>query len=341
VPQTQPGSPQPRVVTPADLIAIADPAVVLSSRAALIDFIWKGRGFPAMRQPDQIDNGIIDHKYDNLENLDRIDRLTTMMDFGVNSIAYHFIPRESNGKLAIYHQGHDGSFEYGIDTIDFLLQNGYAVLAFSMPLLGANSEPTVQIGDHSLLLQYHDNFYDIDSDNFSGIHYFLEPVAAGLNYALTSYSYSSALMVGISGGGWTTTMYAAIDPRIKLSFPVAGSLPAHLRARNDYGDYEQEQPDFYKLAGYLDLYLLGSVGTARKQLQILNRYDPCCFASDGMEPAILAYRDALGERLGSIGLGGQFDVYFDASHHEHEISDLARWVISRELHGPIVKSAAH
>ena len=29
-------------------------------------------------------------------------------------------------------------------------------------------------------------------------------------------------MIGLSGGGWTTAVEAAIDPRIKLSIPVAG-----------------------------------------------------------------------------------------------------------------------
>ena len=36
-------------------------------------------------------------------------------------------------------------------------------------------------------------------------------------------------MIGISGGGWTTTVYPAIDTRISESFSVAGSLPLSLR----------------------------------------------------------------------------------------------------------------
>ena len=32
-------------------------------------------------------------------------------------------------------------------------------------------------------------------------------------------------MVGLSGGGWTTTLASAIIPDIKLSIPIAGSIP--------------------------------------------------------------------------------------------------------------------
>ena len=32
------------------------------------------------------------------------------------------------------------------------------------------------------------------------------------------------IMAGLSGGGWTTTISAAIDPRITLSMPIAGSI---------------------------------------------------------------------------------------------------------------------
>ena len=32
-------------------------------------------------------------------------------------------------------------------------------------------------------------------------------------------------MVGLSGGGWTTNLIAALDDRIKYSFNVAGPFP--------------------------------------------------------------------------------------------------------------------
>ena len=56
------------------------------------------------------------------------------------------------------------------------------------------------------------------------LRFFLEPVVRSINYAV-SLGYTRIVMAGLSGGGWTTTMLAAIDPRITLAMPVAGSIP--------------------------------------------------------------------------------------------------------------------
>ncbi len=45
-----------------------------------------------------------------------------------------------------------------------------------------------------------------------------------VNYALT-LGYKHVVMFGLSGGGWSTTIAAALDSRIALSIPVAGSVP--------------------------------------------------------------------------------------------------------------------
>ena len=100
------------------------------------------------------------------------------------------------------------------------------------------------------------------------------------NYAELNFRYRSVAMMGISGGGWLTTLYAALDPRVRASYPVAGTLPIFLRSKaaRDWGDYEQNHPDLYRIANYPELYVLGSHGEGRRQIQILNRYDDCCFA---------------------------------------------------------------
>lgn len=53
------------------------------------------------------------------------------------------------------------------------------------------------------------------------MRFFIEPVVLTINYALT-LGYKRIIMSGLSGGGWTTTVAAAIDPRIQLSMPGAG-----------------------------------------------------------------------------------------------------------------------
>ena len=55
-----------------------------------------------------------------------------------------------------------------------------------------------------------------------------------MNYA-KAQGYDDVYMAGLSGGGWSTTFAAAIDKRIKGSFPIAGSVPCDMR--NPLGEF--------------------------------------------------------------------------------------------------------
>ncbi len=167
------------------------------------------------------------------------------------------------------------------------------------------------------------------SDNSSAIKFFVEPVAVVFNYMEKYYNYDSVSMVGISGGGWTTVLYSAIDTRIPRSYPVAGSLPLNLRFQDvaaDWGDWEQILPELYSIANYTDLYIMGSYGDGRKQLQILNYYDPCCFGGDRYK----LYEGYVKEMVAKLGKG-TFEVFSDDSHHDHKISNLALTEILNDL----------
>ena len=134
----------------------------------------------------------------------------------------------------------------------------------------------------------------------SVMKFFLQPVSVCLRYLKSRAdvdgfpSYEDFSMIGLSGGGWTTTVYAAIDPTIRLSFPVAGTIPLWLRSGGSVGDTEQTLSSFYQIAGYPDLYVLGSHGSGRKQVQILNRRDDCCFGVN-QHQGKLSYDDAVRE----------------------------------------------
>ena len=149
-----------------------------------------------------------------------------------------------------------------------------------------------------------------------------------LNYA-EDQGFEKIIMCGISGGGWTTTLAAGIDKRIDLSFPVAGTYPLYIRfvsPLKNYGDFEQTYPELYKEVNYLDLYLLGSIGKDRKQVQILNQYDPCCFyglVSRHYEPYI---NEVIMEFE-----NGSFKVIIDSTHKEHKISGFALEKIFEEM----------
>jgi hypothetical protein len=71
-------------------------------------------------------------------------------------------------------------------------------------------------------------------------------------------------MLGLSGGGWTTTIYSAIDKRITQSFEVAGSIPIPYRINfSDVGDREQNFDEFYTSFNYSTLYTLAASGKGK------------------------------------------------------------------------------
>lgn len=312
----------------AALISIRKPQDVERLRGKLIAFLWGDPGLPSAL-PSTIAQDFIDNRYNDISSLIRIDKLILRMESGLESHVYHFIPKYPNNKIILYHQGHKGDFYKGKKQISKFLDNGYAVLAFSMPVLGPNNKPVIQLPRlGKLKLINHDSMKFLSPENGHPVKYFIEPVVIALNYLEKKQSYLSPSMVGISGGGWTTTLVAAVDTRIGKSFPVAGSYPIYLRSNSprDRGDYEQTTPELYNTVNYLELYVLGAYGFGRKQLQVINKNDPCCFA--GIKWA--TYKDIVRKLVYELG-AGEFDLFFDDSHWKHSISNTAMSRILDEL----------
>jgi pimeloyl-ACP methyl ester carboxylesterase len=314
-------------------ITVTSPAKVDSTRAALVQHIW-GTSWETVtaKQPR-----LVDHRYKpqtddalpaSISNLESIDRL----DVGgtVASTAFILYPSRPNlHKVVIVHHGH------GCDLLDHgdhpvhlefairkLVAAGYTVAAMRMPLY--------QSPAHCGASRAHDKLFVLHPKTGTAIQFFMEPIARTVNYLLAHHSELHEVdMIGLSGGGWTTTVYAAIDPRIVKSIPVAGTLPLYLRGDHYNHDLEQYVPELYRVAGYKDLYVLGAVGTGRLQLQILNRYDDCCFGEKqhtvGGPPytqAIRQYQRDVQNTLAHLK-SGTFALHLDQSAHYHQISTEA------------------
>jgi len=306
------------------LITIRNEDDIFLKRGELISHIWETSHLPTSL-PSKIKKNITDGRFLNLQNLKRIDRIVTNMEYGINSVIYHFHPERSNNKIIIYHQGHSGGFINGKNIINYFLERDFSVLAFSMPLIGLNSAPTIQLSRFGKLkLINHDRMKFLERP----MRFFFEPITTTLNYIENDYQYDSFYMVGLSGGGWTTILYAAIDSRIEKSYPVAGSLPMYLRSitKRDWSDYEQTLPDLYRIANYLELFVMGSYGQGRGQLQILNKYDSCCFSGIKYR----TYEQSISKHIGNLGKG-QFSVYLDDTHAEHKISNHAMDIIFHDM----------
>jgi hypothetical protein len=301
------------------LIHINDENDIIKKRSDLVHYIWKGKGLPSST-PSEVMSGISDSNFNDLTNLKRIDKFTITMEYGVDSIAYLFLADKSNNSLIIYNHGHDKGFNDGKNTIQFFLEKGYSVLAFSMPLKGMNSQPVIDLQDFGRVkFTSHDMFVFLESSEFSPIKYFVEPIFVSLNYIDENFAFDSYYMTGISGGGWTTILYAAIDPRIVQSYSVAGSVPIYLRfIPKNLGDYEQISPDLYRIVDYLDLYILGSYGDNRKLVQIFNKFDSCCFSGELYK----TYENEVKAKVSQLHKGS-FDIYLDDTHRGHKISEHA------------------
>lgn len=310
------------------ILSIRQPQDVSELRDVLINFLW-GKPEPPSTLPSVITEDIKDTLYEDIDSLQRIDKVVIEMEFGLESTVYHFIPNNPNGNIVLYHQGHRGDFYNSKKQIRQFIDNGYAVMAFAMPLLWPNNQPTIQLPRIGRLkLTKHDRMKFLAPENGHPIKYFIEPVVIALNYLEKSFDYHVIAMVGISGGGWTTTLAAAVDTRIAKSFPVAGSYPIYLRSNSprDWGDYEQTAPELYNTVNYLELYVLGSSGNHRKQLQIINQFDRCCFAGTKWD----TYKDTVTSLVHQLG-AGEFDLFLDDSHQEHLISDMAMSRILNEI----------
>jgi hypothetical protein len=312
--------------------------------------IFGTTAFPYTILPDSVYSGVnsIDHltnfpyasiTYPN-GNLLSIDKYVVSYDPASNNFpnkakVYVFRPRNSNGKLFIYHSGHCAGTAIAEDVfannngvrpglvIPALIERGFTVLAVPMPHYQQWIPSNFVCGFNG-----HDQLFQDSLYNYP-FALFFKPLIASLNQ-LGRSNYSGIYMTGLSGGGWATSIYPAIDSSIQISVPVAGSWPMALRAAlYSEGDAEQYFPPIFSgFLDYHDLYTLSCLAPARKMLQINNRYDNCCF--NGAATHIF-YVDSVAKVL--QGTGGEFKYYLDETGTNHAITQRAVQVMLAYING--------
>ncbi len=248
-----------------------------------------------------------------------------------HSVVYLFNPKAPKGRLVVYHQGHNGDFVLGKAWFSHFLSRGYHVLALSMPLLGQNHKPTVDLGNAGpLLLQSHNQLALLDTDGFCGLRLFLEPVTRALNHALTTREFASVGMFGYSGGVDDTRLCRPGHPHKEelsgLGLPADARPLLAAQQADELRGFEQVHPEFYRIASYLDLYVMGTDG-GRRQKAVYIKYDPCCNAGVNWK----SFAPAVSEV--AKGVGGSYSVFFDTTIQKHTIS-VALDTITRDLAAP-------
>jgi len=313
------------------LVRIDGKSDIEKKRNDLTEFFWNVGSLQRVQHDGQlpeIESDIYDSRYNDLQNLKRIDKLIVEMEYGIDSVSYLLLPEESNQKLILYHHGHDGDFILGSDTIQFFLERNFTVLAMTMPLVGMNNQPIVGIdGFGEMKLISHDQFNLLEKNKFNPMKLFINPIQVNLNYLDKEYDFKRYSIIGLSGGGWIGLVYSAIDDRISDSFSIASSLPFYLRVdARDIGDYEQTNVNLYKITNYLELYVLAGYGDDRKHIQIFNKNDPCCYSGIGYE----SYEFFIKDKLVELGKGS-FQILIDDTHNEHKISDTMLEYIRKNI----------
>ncbi len=267
----------------ASLLQTFSAADVATNRAALNTYLFGG-SLPS-RLVDTIATS--QAPYHNLSggdtdpgsNCARTDKWT--INFAGGLFAYGWLyrptvtPATVGSRLAICHHGHEDN-GYGVElVVKAAVDAGLYALEFFMPAVDYGPNTTVHSAATGAQL---------------GSRY-LEACIVAINQALNDGIGTQGIgMIGVSGGGWTTTLVAAADTRVRISYPCAGSLPQCLTEGGPtptsrdveqvdiadagllYGD-RFTGPNVGNLS-YLDLYVLGACGANRKQVQCLNPGDP-------------------------------------------------------------------
>jgi hypothetical protein len=307
---------------PASLIHIGTPSQARAVRRDLVEAIW-GSAAPFDRLPSKVERDYRLHGAGKIEGLARLDRLTIPVDEFYTAFAYRLYPAAPNGRTVLYHHGYGGTFVQSAALLSALLRDGYDIVALNNMGYGENRLETYvdpRLGPTDLGIWKFMDFVE------RPMRLYFDPAIVAINHVVRVEGRETVDAVGFSNGGWAVSVLAAVDPRIRRSYPVSGGYPIYLRAY-DHKNQSQREHFYYpmlKAANYLDMYVLGTFGDApRREMQIFNRYDRCCWRNRKGE----LYEPAVRAAAAKVG-GGAFDVLIDESHADHKVSDFA---ISRIL----------
>lgn len=321
------------------LIGLPTPEAVAARREALVRYIWKTPELPTATLPDRVERDLPDPTGGRLPGLARTGRLTIAMEHGFAAVAHVFEPANIVGAPVLYNHGHVGNHlaDDSLRVIAALLAEGRPVVAFTMPNRSPNLTPskfeTANSGEIPVFFD-HGSYPYLETDGFSPLKLFVHPLVVAVNWLETAPDgpHAEAVdAVGFSGGAWTVTVAAAVDPRIRLSIPVAGTLPLYLMVappNSRLGDYEQLHPGLLARANFLEMYVMGAAGNGRRQVQILNQFDGCCYRGVGARD----YAPVVAETVSELGEGSYDLLITGGDTHEVNAEALAR--IREELRKP-------
>lgn len=329
-----------------DTLQATTPARALELRQRAIEAIWGGK---AMHTPTPIIWPVAQNvdalfgRHPDTQNWIQFN-WATGEPYGIRARAL-FATFAGSTCLMVHHGGHgvafaDGPYPASPGVLQFIQRLAAAncdIVLISMPMDGDNDifRDGASVPHTNADGSYHsphDDFFTVPSLQLPvgmGLRIFLEPVIGAIDYALAQRSYTLTAMSGLSGGGWTTTVVAALDPRIQRSYAVAGSTPI-LQRTNDVGDIEQQLPAIYPGIDYHDLYLMAVADPGRRAMVLHNDNDSCCFQGE----RVRLYAPELEDYAAQNGFGPISWHYTPAGPAGHDIFEAHQNTILDDLLAP-------
>lgn len=273
-----------------DLFTISSMEEAEALRGEAIEIIWGSAGIDEIETSTSL--AVKSEPAERLASIfdaDVVELYWPDAPLGIDGEAY-FLKRYQGARcLVVYNDGHHDGVSAGGDGSHRLINDafdlGCDVVIFPSPVLGLHRE-TIEfdsdIGRFRYQASHRPFAFAPSPERGHGLRYMLDPLRLALNWAMREEEYDVVAMAGLSGGGWTTTVYTALDLRIDFSMSVAGSIPVNMRALDyrSWGDWEQTAEGFFDRVRYGDLYLLTAIGDGRGAIHAYIFNDTCCFGGD-------------------------------------------------------------
>ena len=245
-------------------------------------------------------------RYRGIANLADVTQREFVIPPHFRSYVAEFEPHVWNQWTIFYNHGYAGTYHEQYRNIARLIERSYTVLAFNLPGLGGNR---------------------MMADGLASVHQTMGPIMLALDYTTRQSKSKGMATIGFSAGGMAGALAAALDPRFRATYTVASPIyPVALTDPKLEPPPIARLPELLDSAGFLDLFVLGTSGygnAPRRQLQIFNQFDRCCWRNR----TGLLYADAV--KQAASKLGGEFEVRIDESHARHKISRQGMdWILA-------------